>query len=448
MSAVVFLGPTLSGADRDRYRGFDFLPPVRQGELHAAALRRPRAIGIVDGFFDGQPAVWHKEILWAMSQGIAVFGAASMGALRAAELHAFGMRGIGRIFEDYRDGRLEDDDEVALIHGPEEIGYVRLSEPMVNMRATLEAAERGGVIDAATRRMLVEVAKSLFYQDRTWDRLIDALPAGGEGRQRLRSWLKVDKVDRKREDALKMLDAMAGFLAAETPPAPANFSFEWTESWETAPWRTDAGRNEAGLGAEQAAILDELRLDGSYLALRREALLRLLVAEGGGGEPARPDRKAIVRATGAFRAARGLARQADVNRWAEDNDIAAADVERMLREKAGVEHLARARDGELGRLILDLLRENGRYTTVRKRARTKARWLKENGSGSNRMAAALLPWFFKTRRKERVPDDIEDHARELGYRDQERLLDVLSTEFSFHNRSPARKTVAKTPKTS
>ena len=39
-----------------------------------------------------------------MSEGVPVFGAASMGALRAAELHEFGMRGIGRIFEAFRDG--------------------------------------------------------------------------------------------------------------------------------------------------------------------------------------------------------------------------------------------------------------------------------------------------------------------------------------------------------
>ena len=41
-----------------------------------------------------------------MAQGIHVFGAASIGALRAAELDAFGMRGIGRIYEDFRDGVL------------------------------------------------------------------------------------------------------------------------------------------------------------------------------------------------------------------------------------------------------------------------------------------------------------------------------------------------------
>ena len=71
------------------------------------------AIGIIDGYFENIPSVWHKEILWAMSQGIHVFGSASMGALRAAELAPFGMEGVGAIFEAYRDGWLEDDDEVA-----------------------------------------------------------------------------------------------------------------------------------------------------------------------------------------------------------------------------------------------------------------------------------------------------------------------------------------------
>ena len=44
---------------------------------------RPRAIGIIDGYFQQVPSVWHKEILWAMAQGVHVFGSASMGALRA-----------------------------------------------------------------------------------------------------------------------------------------------------------------------------------------------------------------------------------------------------------------------------------------------------------------------------------------------------------------------------
>ena len=95
-----------------------------------------------------------------------------MGALRAAELHSFGMRGIGRIFEDYRDGRLTDDDDVALLHGPAEAGFVKLSEPMVNVRATLDRAAAGRVISRRAARTIAAAAKAKFYQDRTWPRVI------------------------------------------------------------------------------------------------------------------------------------------------------------------------------------------------------------------------------------------------------------------------------------
>ena len=149
MSACVFLGPTLAAAEATRILDATVLPPVRLGDVHRVVSRlRPRAIGIVDGYFQWAPAVWHKEILWAIGQGVHVFGAASMGALRAAELGPFGMHGVGRVVEAYRDGRLqgmddpfEDDDEVAVVHGPQESGYRGASEAMVNIRFTLARAE-------------------------------------------------------------------------------------------------------------------------------------------------------------------------------------------------------------------------------------------------------------------------------------------------------------------
>ena len=87
MTIYVFLGPTLP-ADQARAElpSAVFLPPVSQGDLYRVALRGPRAIGIVDGYFHRVPAIWHKEVLWAMSRGIHIYGSASMGALRAAEL--------------------------------------------------------------------------------------------------------------------------------------------------------------------------------------------------------------------------------------------------------------------------------------------------------------------------------------------------------------------------
>src|SRR5512147_3214094 len=100
MNIVVFLGPTLAHTEARSVLDATYLPPAGQGDVYRAALKRPWAIGIVDGYFERVPAVWHKELLWAMSQGIHVFGAASMGALRALELAPFGMIGVGSVFDD------------------------------------------------------------------------------------------------------------------------------------------------------------------------------------------------------------------------------------------------------------------------------------------------------------------------------------------------------------
>ena len=100
---VAFLGPSLPAAEA---KGFRVLPPARQGDVWRAIELRPRAIALVDGVFESQPSVWHQEILDAPDAGIPVIGGASMGALRAAELHTMGMRGVGRIFRWYRDGEV------------------------------------------------------------------------------------------------------------------------------------------------------------------------------------------------------------------------------------------------------------------------------------------------------------------------------------------------------
>ena len=139
IDAIVFTGPTITPAEAARELDAVYRPPAAEGDVYRAAERHPRAIGIIDGYFENVPAVWHKEILWAMSEGIHVYGSASMGALRAAELAAFGMVGIGTVFEAYRDGVLEDD-EVAIVHADAEFDFRPASEAMVNIRATLEKA--------------------------------------------------------------------------------------------------------------------------------------------------------------------------------------------------------------------------------------------------------------------------------------------------------------------
>src|SRR3954466_13321669 len=116
--AVVFTGPSIPIAAAALIAPFDFRPPATQGDVTRAVWDGAGTIGLIDGYFENVPAIWHKEILFALSRGVHVFGAASMGALRAAELDAFGMRGIGCIYGWYAAQTIEADDEVALVHGP------------------------------------------------------------------------------------------------------------------------------------------------------------------------------------------------------------------------------------------------------------------------------------------------------------------------------------------
>jgi hypothetical protein len=88
----------------------------------------PKQIVLIDGVFHQSLAVWHKEIVYALLAGVVCIGAASMGALRAAELHRYGMIGVGKIFEMYRDGE-EDDSLVAMTFDP--VTYRPLSKAPV-----------------------------------------------------------------------------------------------------------------------------------------------------------------------------------------------------------------------------------------------------------------------------------------------------------------------------
>jgi hypothetical protein len=237
MRAVIFAGPSLPPNVRpDLWLDIDWRPPIRQGELYRAALDRPAVIGVIDGYFEVTPTVWHKEILWAMAQGIHVYGAASIGALRAAELDVFGMKGIGRVYEDFRDGVLEDDDEVAVLHGPEELGYPPLTDAMVNIRATLAEAARQGILTLQMAAGLAAIAKSLFYKERTYGAMLDG---AAEARlhavelARFDHWLPAGRLDQKRLDALATLDAIKLHLATDREPMAVNYELADTVAWKT-----------------------------------------------------------------------------------------------------------------------------------------------------------------------------------------------------------------------
>lgn len=233
MSVIVFLGPSLSCDEASAILPASYRGPAAMGDVYRAVMERPSAIVIIDGVFERTPAVWHKEILFALSSGIPVFGASSMGALRAAELHGFGMVGIGRVFEQFRDGELEDDDEVAVAHAAAEHGYRSLSDAMVNIRDGLRSACGQGVITPATTRRLEAAAKRQFYADRSWASLVAAgrVPeVSAHELGELRHWLSRHAPDLKRRDAVTALHFVRS-LGTDVPRHVPSFTFESSLVW-------------------------------------------------------------------------------------------------------------------------------------------------------------------------------------------------------------------------
>jgi hypothetical protein len=407
MTVCIFAGPSLGPRERTAVLDATWLPPARHGDVYRAiSLLRPRAIGIVDGYFQWVPSVWHKEVLWALCQGVHVFGAASMGALRAAELEPFGMRGVGCIFEAYRDGVLagcggeafEDDDEVAVVHGPAETGYVAVSEAMVNIRFTLAAAEEAGLIAPALRGQLVAIAKGLFFPERSYERVLAAARDAGlaeSALEALQAWLPTGRVDQKRADALAMLQAMRDFLATDPPPARARFSFEYTTLWDRA---VAALQPATAHTAEEAHALEELRLDALRFHELRDEVLRSLLAAP---EVDKPEPE--------------MAARRDLLHRARD-EIPPLIVERQ---------------------ILSRIRASGEYAKLLARAQDKRARLSQQTDlpraedFSELQLLQLRDWYFSKLAGKDMPDELDKYVRDSGYPDAMRFHEAIFAEYVY-----------------
>ena len=203
---IVFLGPSLDLNAAGKILSADYRPPARRGDLLRAAEEGAAIICLIDGVFHQESAVAHREILAAVKKGVTVVGASSMGALRAAEMDTLGMVGIGEVYRMYKEGELISDDEVALVFDPE-TGY-SLSEPLVNIRFTLQQAVADEIITAAEHAALLAAARSLFYPQRTYPAIITAAgdTVDAATRDRFRAWVQDHAVDRKRLDAIAALE--------------------------------------------------------------------------------------------------------------------------------------------------------------------------------------------------------------------------------------------------
>lgn len=304
---VAFVGPSIPSARipsavRERVT---LLPPVKQGDVLRVVEAGATHVGIIDGYFDHVPSVWHKEILLAMERGVVVCGAASMGALRAAELGSFGMIGVGRVFEMFRDGVLEDDDEVALVHGPPDHDFRPMSEAMVNLRDLVERAIASGAVSRTDGASALALLKAAPYPSRTRRRLRELLPSLPDD----------DTPMIKERDARELLERLA---------------------------RSDLLPQKPAVRVERTVFLERLRLEVAHDADRRrsavgpawasasarDALLALLAIEHASllGSPATEDE--VDAEIESFQRRAGLLTPEAVEAWCRARGV---DVERFIR---------------------------------------------------------------------------------------------------------------------
>ncbi|MFC7623441.1 TfuA-like protein [Microlunatus sp. GCM10028923] len=241
--AVVFLGPSLACDRATTILDATYLPPVRAGDvLRVVEEIHPAFLLVIDGLFEQVASVRHKELLYALSQGVRVFGASSMGALRAAELGEFGMIGVGRVHDQYALGDIDGDDEVAISHSSADDGWQPLSESLVNIRWATGRAVTRGVISPAVQHQLVRHARRTYYPFRHWASCCDAALSGGAPAGEIadfRSFLAAEKPDVKALDAEDLLRRVRSEVEQRTG-ANRSPNFTLARTSELDGWLTDA----------------------------------------------------------------------------------------------------------------------------------------------------------------------------------------------------------------
>lgn len=206
---VAYVGPSIDVAEAAAILPVaELRPPVRSGDLYCARNEGTSIFLIVDGQFLQEDALPPREVIDVARDGAAVYGASSMGALRAADCWPVGVRGVGVVYRLFRAGRLDSDEEVA-VGTDASRGFRATSVALVNVRYAMAKAVRTGLLDRPAAEAIVACARQLFYTDRTWTSLLATADRAADAR--LTAFCAGKDV--KREDAVRLFRAVRANLA-------------------------------------------------------------------------------------------------------------------------------------------------------------------------------------------------------------------------------------------
>lgn len=316
-AVTVFVGPTLPRAQvAALLPQARILPPVRHGDLLRLDARAGDTVLIVDGLFLQTASVRHREILSLLGRGVTVAGSSSMGALRAAELWRFGMRGYGEVFRLYRDGEIDGDDEVAIAHGAAEEGYRAVADPLVSIRVALREAAADGALRPDEAAQLLDAAAATPFGSRSFRALDRCAPS--DAARRFREWRSGRDTDLKAADARLMLAAAACGDPLLRPAGPQDEPIRNVHTWIFDMWEHQYhGDTAHGEWVPDVEAAVALRLfHPGFRALHRRQILALVSGLS-------PDHPAVAERAVAVARQRGLAPEAS-GVWLTPRDLAGA----------------------------------------------------------------------------------------------------------------------------
>lgn len=390
---VVFVGPSLGHDEVHRMTPEAIvLPPVCQGDLLSACEKfAPSVVVIIDGEFGQSLSVWHKEILFVIDQGTRVFGASSMGALRAAELERFGMEGVGEVFRHFCGGFLTADEDVALLHADADDGWRPLTIPMVNVWATVKALADNSILDLDSCEAIQSAAGNLHFTQRSKLGLLEKLKDDRrEDADRLISVFMENFVDQKRLDAIEAISI--GMTASSRPcrphEAPRHLFGRIGESMQS----TDTLVPSSPHPLRRYQLVNDFALhDPDFERFSQRALDRAVVLEYAFEAGVEPSDDEIVAERARFFGTLGVAEE-EVGDWARANDCSSDEVDRLIRDEARRRHMQRwALDVRLyernRRIVLDQLRLENRYVDAVRDASRRRQLADAHGP---------LPWPTET----------------------------------------------------
>ncbi len=177
--------------------------PIKRGDLNPAIKENPDIIAIIDGIFHQNSAVGHREILNAIKKGIKVYGASSMGALRASELDVLGMEGVGYCYNEYVSGNITSDDDVAVMLDSDTLES--LSVPLISMNYVFTNAVNENIITPKEKNELIKITKETYYPQRNYANTLSQSSLDETKKNELIDFIRNSK-DIKKEDAKTLLN--------------------------------------------------------------------------------------------------------------------------------------------------------------------------------------------------------------------------------------------------